>query len=118
MMLAEAARPARQSLPFTEVDDRLRGRSCMDSGHEALLDAKLLVDDLDKGRKTVGCARGAGDDSHIGLVVLLVHTDDDGRGLRILGWCRNDDFLRTALEVLLAAFGGGEGAGGLADILN
>merc|ERR1719284_1761054 len=43
MMLAEAARPARQSLPFIEpVNDHLGGSRCMDSCHEALLDAELF----------------------------------------------------------------------------
>merc|ERR1740127_48333 len=35
MMLAEAARPARQSAPFIEtVNHHLGGSCCMDSGHK------------------------------------------------------------------------------------
>merc|ERR1712014_70601 len=47
MMLAEAARPARQSL--------------------------LFIDNFHKGCKAVGRARGARDDLHVGFVIFCVH---------------------------------------------
>jgi hypothetical protein len=33
----------------------------MNRGHQALNDTKLIVDDLGKGRKAIGCARSVGD---------------------------------------------------------
>merc|ERR1712087_654719 len=110
MMLAEAARPARQSLPFIELSTTTwEGGGSVHGGHQALLDAELLVDRLDDRGEAVGGARGARDDSHGLRVVLLgVDTNDDGRGLGVLGRGRDDDLLRAALDVLHAALGGGE----------
>merc|ERR1719217_286365 len=91
-MFAEAARPARQSAPFMEPSTV----SC----------------------EAVGSARGARDDVHGCLVVLLVDADDDGGRLGVLGWGRNDDFLCAALHVLHASFSGGESSCRLANVLN
>merc|ERR1719161_419436 len=52
------------------------------------------------------------------LVVFCVDTDDDSRCFSVLGWCRNDHFLCATLDVLQATLGGGEGASGLANVLN
>merc|ERR1719387_1325954 len=90
----------------------------MDGRHETLLDAELFVDDLDQGREAIGSARGTRNDVHGGLVVLLVDTDDDGRRLGILRGCRNNDLLRTTLNVFHAALRGSESSCRLANILN
>merc|ERR1711988_1966034 len=109
MMLVAAARPARQSAPFIEPSTV----SC-----EALLDAELLVDRLDDRGEAVGGARRARDDSHRRRVVLvLVDAHDEGRGVGVLGGRRDDDLLGATLDVLHAALGGRERAGGLADVL-
>jgi len=87
--------------------------------HEALLDAELLVNGLHQRREAVGSARGARDDRHRSrIVVVRVDADDDGRGLGILGWSRDDDLFRATVNVLHAVRRGGEGAGRLADILH
>merc|ERR1719424_1328447 len=89
MMLAEAARPARQSAPFMEPSTVRR--------------------------EAVGGARGAGDDRHrLGVVVVLVDADDEGGRLGVLGGRGDDHLLGAALDVLHAVGRRREGAGGLA----
>lgn len=43
------------------VDSLLGGSRGMDSGHQALHDSKVIVNDLGEGGQAVGCARGIGD---------------------------------------------------------
>ena len=84
----------------------------MDGGHEAVLDAVVVVDDLGERREAVRRARRVGHDVHGGLVGLEVHAADEhgrvGRG------GRDDDLLRAALEVRRGLLNGGEDAGRLA----
>merc|ERR1712078_946518 len=68
MMLAEAARPARQSLPFMEPSTVSCEAVAACTVVMRPLDAELLVDRLDQGREAVGGARGARDDGHVGGV--------------------------------------------------
>eukprot|EP00967_Tisochrysis_lutea_P062613 scaffold80440_cov33-Tisochrysis_lutea.AAC.1 len=101
------------------VNDDLRRGGGVDGGHETLLDAKLLVDDLDERGEAVRGARGARDDSHgLGVVVVRVDTNNNGRGVGILGRGRDDDLLGATLDVLHAALGGGERTRRLADVLD
>ena len=91
----------------------------MDGRHEALLDAELLVDDLDEGREAVGGARRARDDLHrLRVVVVGVDADNDGRGVRVLRRGRDDDLLRAGRDVREARLGRGEGTGRLADVVD
>ena len=74
----------------------------MDGGHEAVLDAVVVVDDLGERREAVRRARRVGHDVHGGLVGLEVHAaDEHGRVGRRRG---DDDLLRASFQV---------GAGGL-----
>merc|ERR1740117_1828297 len=100
------------------VNGQLRGGRGVDGGHQALLDAELLVDDLDKRGQAVGRARRARDDSHRRVVLVLVDTNHQGRGLGVLARGGDDDVLGAALDVLHARLGGGERAGRLADVLD
>merc|ERR1719263_1546870 len=107
--------PAAPVLVRGRVDDLLRGRHGVDRGHEALLDAELVVDGLDHGREAVGRAGRAGDGDHGRVVRLLVDAhDDDGRV--VLGRGREDDLLGARAEVRLDLLVREEGAG-LADVL-
>merc|ERR1719387_937955 len=93
MMLAEAARPARQSAPFMEPSTV----SC----------------------EAVGGARGTGDNIHRRRVVfVLVDADDEGGRLGVLGGRGDDHLLGAAVDVLHAVGRRREGAGGLADVLD
>ena len=81
------------------VDDELSGGVRVDSGHEALLNAEGLVDDLDERSEAVGSARGVGDDG-LASVLLLVDAHDEHGGR--LGGSSDDNLLGTTLDVLLA----------------
>merc|ERR1719253_134410 len=102
------------------VDGQLRGGGGVHGGHEALLDAELLVDRLDDRGEAVGGARGARDDRHGGRVVVVgVDADDDGGRLGVLGGGRDDDLLRAGgVDVRHALRRVGEGAGRLADVVD
>ena len=43
------------------INRLLGGSSSVNSGHQAFLNAKCVIDDLGKGSQTVGGARGVGD---------------------------------------------------------
>merc|ERR1719326_2589945 len=90
----------------------------MHGRHETLLDAELLVYDLDQRRKTIGSARGARDDVHGCLVVLLVNANDDGGRFCVLRGRRNDNLLRATLDVFHATLRGGESSSTFANILH
>merc|ERR1712048_867275 len=90
----------------------------MDGGHEALLDPELFVNDFDKRRKAVGCTGGTRNHLHFGLVVIRVDANDDRWCLSVFGWCRDNHFLCTALDVFQAALSSCEGASRLADVVN
>ena len=89
----------------------------MDGGHQGLLDAELLVDDIGQRRKAVGGAAGVGDDTHIAAVFIAVDAEHEGRRGVVLGRSRQDDLLGAALEVAGSLLGGVVGAGGLDDVL-
>merc|ERR1719231_857256 len=100
MMLADAARPPLES--FGGTMNNLLGRCHgVDSGHKSFLDVELIVDGLYHGGKTVGGTRGTGDKLHVGSVLVLVNTHNNGWGV-VLGRGREDDFLDTRVDVRLA----------------
>ena len=96
----------------------VNGLLCCSDGmhrcHQALDDAEVVVNDLGKRRKAVGCAACVGDNVHVLRVRVLVHAHHKHR--RIGGRCGNDDLLRAALKVLGGLFGGGVNAGGFHDV--
>src|SRR5690606_3906664 len=93
------------------VDDLLAGGGGVDGGHQAALDAPLVVQHLGDRGQAVGGAGGIGDD-RLALVGLVVHAEDEHRGV-VLGRRRQDHLLRTGIDVLLRGFLGQEQAGGL-----
>merc|ERR1719235_3040778 len=110
MMLAEAARPARQSLPFIELSTT----ACEAVDAWTVVMRPCLMPNF----SLMTLTRGARPNRHVSLVVFLVDADNNGWCLSILGWCRNDHLLCATLDVLHAALCGGEGASGLAHVLN
>jgi len=83
----------------------------VDGGHEALDDAKVLVDDLGERGQAVGGARGVGDDLHGGVELGVVDTHDEHGG--IVGGGGDDDELGARVEVDGSTILGGEDTGGL-----
>lgn len=78
----------------------------MNSSHKTLYYGKFIVDDLGKWGQTIGGAGSVGDDIGLAIIGLLVNTHDIHGRVRRGG--RDDDFLRTALQVGLGLLGGGE----------
>src|SRR5690606_31609154 len=93
------------------VDGLLGGGGGVHGGHQAALDAPLVVQHLGDRRQAVGGAAGVGDD-RLAVVLLIVHPVDEHRG-GVLGRRRHDHLLRARVDVLLRGLGGQEQAGGL-----
>ena len=89
----------------------------MDGGHQALLDAELLVDDLGQRGQAVGGAAGVGDDHHVRLIQLAVDAVYKGGSDLVLGGSGQQNLLGAALEVAGGLLRGVVGAGGLDDVL-
>jgi hypothetical protein len=106
--LAAAAAPV---LVRRAVHGLLGGGGGVHGGHQAALDAPLVVQHLGQRGQAVGGARGVGDDGLAG-VGLVVHAVDEHRGVVLAGG-RQDDLLRAGGEVLLGSFLGQEQARGL-----
>merc|ERR1719473_2526206 len=109
MMLAPAPVLLRRSV------DRLLGRrGGVHRGHEALLDAEVVVDHLGERGEAVGRARRVGDDVHrLGVVLLLVDAHDEHG--RVRGRRGDDHLLGPALDVLRRGVHLGEDARRLDD---
>merc|ERR1719473_2090269 len=94
--LAAAAAPV---LLRRSVDRLLGRRGGVHRGHEALLDAEVVVDHLGERGEAVGRARRVGDDVHrLGVVLLLVDAHDEHG--RVRGRRGDDHLLGPALDVL------------------
>ena len=68
----------------------------MDGGNASVLDAKVLLDDLDDGSEAVGSATGIGHELLLLLEQAVVAPQHDVEGLGFLDGGRNDDALHTA----------------------
>ena len=97
------------------VDRLLGGGIRVNGGHEALLHAELVVNDLGQGSQAVGGAGGVGDDGDVGLVRFIVDAHDKhgsiGRGRR------DDDLLGTTLQVGRGLLCGCEDTGRLNNVV-
>jgi hypothetical protein len=89
----------------------------MNSGHQTLSDTEVIMDDLGKRGQAVSRARSIRHDPQIGLVGVVVHTNDE-HGSLVLGWGRHDNLLGAASEVLGGSLFSKELAGGLHDVLS
>ena len=69
----------------------------MNGSHQAFNDIKVVINDLDQGCQTVGCAASVADHLHVGRVSILVDAHDEH--WRISGRCRNDHLFGTALKI-------------------
>ena len=97
------------------VDSLLSGSDSMDSGHESLIDSKLVVNDLGEWGQAVGSARCVGDNIHGWVVFLSVDAHHKHGG--VAGWSRDNNLLGTALHVKGGLFDGSESTGGLDDVV-
>jgi len=86
----------------------------MDSGHETLLDAISIVDDLGHRGKAVGSTGGIGDNISSSFVVGVVHANNIHGSISRRS--RDDDLLGSASKMGLGLLGGGEDTGGLAHV--
>src|SRR5690606_13328019 len=109
----EDAAAAAPVLVGRTVDGLLGGGGGVHGGHQAALDAPLVVQHLGQRRQAVGGAGGVGDD-RLALVGLVVDAEDEHRRV-VLGRRRQDHLLRAGVEVLLRAGLVQEQAGGLDD---
>src|SRR5512138_839188 len=98
------------------VEDLLVVRVRVYGGHEALLDAEDVVQDLDHGGQAVGRAGGVGDDVVLGGIVRpLVDAEDQG-GVGVRGRSGDDDLVGPAFFDVLDDVGAlGELARGFDD---
>mmetsp|Transcript_17888 Transcript_17888/g.26244 ORF Transcript_17888/g.26244 Transcript_17888/m.26244 type:complete len:338 (-) Transcript_17888:429-1442(-) len=87
----------------------------MDSGHETLGDSELIIDNLSKRSKTIGGTGGVGYNIHGGLILFLVNSHNEHRG--ISGRSRDDDLLGTSNHMGGSGLGGGEYSSGLNDVV-
>ena len=98
------------------IDSKLVDGDGVDGGHETLFNAPGIVKDLGYGGKAVGRAASVGDDSHGGVVLVLVNThDEDGRG--VLRGSRDDSLLSTALKVSTSVVSGAEHTSALSNVV-
>src|SRR3989338_743377 len=81
------------------VHGLLRGGGGVHGGHQAALDAPLVVQHLGHGSQAVGGARCVGDDG-LARVGVVVHAEHEHGGV-VLGGGRQDDLLGTSVQVLL-----------------
>ena len=95
------------------VEDHLGAGVGVDGGHEAGLDAPVLVQQLDHGGHGVGGAGTGGHDGVVGLQDFVVHAEHDGRGGLVLGRSGDQDLLGASVQVGLGLLGGGVEAGAL-----
>ena len=98
------------------IEDLLGGGDGVDGGHETLLEAKVVVDDLGERSETVGGAGSVGDNLQVLGVFVVVDTHDE-HGSSLLGRSRDDDLLGASLEVSSSLLTIGEDTGGLRNVL-
>ena len=94
------------------VNGLLGSGNGMDSGHQAVLDAERIVEDLRDGSEAVGGAGSVRNELHILGVSVQVHAADEHRGV-VLGGSGHNNFLRTGSDVAGSLLLGQEEAGGL-----
>src|SRR6478736_8853314 len=95
------------------VDRLLRGGRGVHGGHQAALDAPVVVQHLGHGRETVGGAGSVRDD-RLASVAVVVHADHEHRCV-VFARSREHDLLRASGQVLLAARLVEEDTGGFDD---
>merc|ERR1719487_1327602 len=92
MMLAEAARPARQSLPFTELSTT----ACEAVAAWTVVMRPCLIPNFSLITLTSGARPFVVHDAH-------ETTDNNGRRVSVLGWGRDNHLLSATLDMLHTA---------------
>ncbi|SCJ36920.1 Uncharacterised protein [uncultured Clostridium sp.] len=88
----------------------------MHGGHQAVLDAEGVVEDLGDGGQAVGGAGGVGHKGHAGIIGCIVDAHDEHGGV-VLGRSGHNDLLGTGVDVSLGLLLGEEETGGLHHVL-
>mmetsp|Transcript_45142 Transcript_45142/g.109888 ORF Transcript_45142/g.109888 Transcript_45142/m.109888 type:complete len:476 (-) Transcript_45142:42-1469(-) len=88
----------------------------MDSGHQTLLQSKLIIDDLGQRRQTVCGTRGVGNNIHGRIVSLSVDSHDKHRG--ICRWSRDNNLRSSSLHVGRGLIGSCENTCRLNNVVN
>ena len=99
------------------VHGLLRGGDGVHGGHQAVLDAEAVVQDLGNGGKAVRRAGGVGDEGHLRPVAVQIDAADK-HGRIVLRRGGHDDLFRACVDVGLRLFLREEKARGLDDILS
>ena len=88
----------------------------VNGGHQALVQAKALIQHLDKGGHAVGGATGVANDGVVAMTVLMVvDANHEGAHALALAGCRDQHLPGPSLQVLRGAFLGHKDTGGLND---
>ena len=115
----DVARPGAATAPVLlggAIHGGLGGSHGVAGGHQAALDAKLLLQHSHSRSKAIGGAGGAGHALHGGVVGVLIHAHHNGVRV-ILGGGREDHLLCASLQVTLNLVRGQEHSRGLAHVL-
>ena len=99
------------------VDNLLGGRIGMDSGHEALDDAEIIVNDLGQRSQAVRGAGSIGNNLNVRRIGIQIDAADEHRRI-VLGRTGEHNDLRAGVQMILCLFLGQELAGALEHILN
>src|SRR5699024_6149146 len=91
--------------------DRVHG------GHQAVLDAEVVVQHLSDGGQAVGGAGSVGHEGHVGGVSVQVDAAHEHGGV-VLGRSGHNDLLGAGVDVSLSLLLGQEQAGGLHNVLS
>ena len=85
----------------------------VNGGHDAVLNAELVVQDLGQRSQAVGGAGSVGDDVVLRIVVVAVVDAHDEGAVNVLAGSGDDDLLGAGLDVGLSLGSIGEQTGGL-----
>jgi len=98
------------------IDGLLGGGGGVDSGHQTLNNAEVIVDNLGERGQAVGCAGSVGDDSVLGVVCIQVDTTNEHWG--ISGRSGDDDLFSAALQMGRGLVDGCEDTSGLDNVIS
>ena len=98
------------------IDGELVHGDGVDSGHETLLNAEVVVENLGDWSEAVGGAGSVGNNGHVRGVSGVVDTNDEDWDV-VLWWSGKNDFLGTSLDVQITLLLSEENTGGLANVI-
>ena len=99
------------------IDGELVDGHGVNGGHESLVDAPVVVENLGNGSQAVGGARRVGNNGHVRAEAFVVDADNED-GSVVAGWRRDDDLLGTAANVEAGLLFVCEDTGGLGNVVS